>query len=354
LEPDEPPLLEPDDPPLFDADEPPLLDPDEPPLFDADEPPLLAPDDPPLFEPEEPPLLEADDPPLLEPDDPPLLEADAPPLLAPDDPPLFEPDEPPLLRDEADPPLFEPPDADEPPLRVDDEPPPEPLDFDPDERALLPLDRVLLLPPPLRVELELLFFPPVAARAAAAPSAAPAAAPAAVATGFLRRDVLRCSLSPRPALKPTVVRSGILISVPVRGLRPLRAARVRRVNFPNPGMDSDPAAWTASEMAPDAVSKIASTTRAAAALVSSAFSATASMNSDLFMLRSPDWRFTRRGPSAPRSPHANSVPPGFARHDQGSAGVLAGYGRLNPERNESTTFLAASAACPNVSLALSL
>jgi hypothetical protein len=310
--------------PLFEPDEPPLLEPDEPPLLEPDEPPLLEPDEPPLFEPE-------DDPPLFEPeDDPPLL------LRDDADPPLFEP----LLRVDDEPPLFEPL------LRVEDEPPP---DFDPDERELPlpdfdPDDRELLLPPPFEV----------AARAAAAPTAAPAAAPAAVASGFLRRDVLRCSLSPRPALKPTVVRSGILISVPVRGLRPLRAARVRRVNFPNPGMDSDPAAWTASEMAPDAVSKIASTTRAAAALVSSAFSATASMNSDLFMLRSPDWRFTRRGPSAPRSPHANSVPPGFARHDQGSAGVVPGYGRLNPERNESTTFFAASAAWPKVSLALSL
>jgi hypothetical protein len=241
------PLFEPDD---FEPD----LEPDE--LLEPDEPPLLAPDEPLLFEPDEPPLLEPDDPPLFEPEDEPPLR-----LLPP-------PDDPPLLRDEADPPLFEPllrveddPPLFEPLLRVDDEPPP---DFDPDERELPPLFEV-------------------AARAAAAPTAAPAAAPAAVARGFLRRDVLRCSLSPRPALKPTVVRSGILISVPVRGLRPLRAARVRRVNFPNPGMDSDPAAWTASEMAPDAVSKIASTTRAAAALVSSAFSATVSMNSDLFM-----------------------------------------------------------------------
>jgi hypothetical protein len=196
---------------------------------------------------------------LLPPDDEPLLRDDAdPPLLRVDDPPLFDPEE--------DPPLFDP--EDDPPL------------FDPPLLLLAPLLRDDVDPP---LDPELLFLPPLAARAAAAPTAAPAAAPAAVAIGFLRRDVLRCSLRPRPALKPTVVRSGILISVPVRGLRPLRAARVRRVNFPNPGMDSDPAACTASEMAPDAVSKIASTTRAAAALVSSAFSATVSMNSDLFM-----------------------------------------------------------------------
>jgi hypothetical protein len=294
-----PPPFEPDEPPLFD---PPLF---APPLF---APPLFA---PPLFAADEPPLFAADEPPPREPAellfaavprdaaDPPLFAA----LLRVDDPPLFAPPE--LLA----PALFAPPEDDFAP----------PLDRDVDARALPPPDRV---PPPLeRDEVELVFFPPVAARAAAAPTAAPAAAPAAVASGFLRREVLRFSFSPRPALKPTVVRSGILISVPVRGLRPLRAARVRRVNFPNPGMDSDPAACTASEMAPDAVSKIASTTRAAAALVSSAFSATASMNSDLFMFRSPDRRFTRRGPSAPRSPHANSVPPRFARCDQGSAAV---------------------------------
>jgi len=279
-----PPLLEPDEA-LFEPDElPPLFDPDEPPLFDPDEPPLLLPPD------DEPLLRDDADPPLFAA----LLRVDEPPLFAPDElPPLFEPDDdPPLL-------LLAPP-------RLDDDPldPPEPLPPDRDDD-----------------EVDVDVFLPEAARAAAAPTAAPAAAPAAVAIGFLRREVLRCSFSPRPALKPTVVRSGILISVPVRGLRPLRAARVRRVNFPNPGMDSDPAACTASEMAPDAVSKIASTTRAAAALVSSAFSATVSMNSDLFMFRSPDRRFTRRGPSAPRTPHANSVPHRYARSDQGSARV---------------------------------
>jgi hypothetical protein len=183
-----------------------------------------------------------------------LLRVDMPALLAP---PLFAP------RDAAEPVLLEPP-----------------LKREADACAVAPPGRVLLVPPLARVEVErvVVFLP----RAVVAPTAAPVVA---VATGAVRRDVLRCSLSPRPALKPTVVRSGILISVLVRGLRPLRAARVRRVNFPNPGMDSDPAACTASEMAPDAVSKIASTTRAAAALVSSAFSATALMNSDLFMER---------------------------------------------------------------------
>jgi len=285
------------DPALFD---PPLLE------------PLLLDDDPPLFE-EDPPLLEEDDPPLLEEDDPPLFD-DEPP----DDPPLFDDEPPPLLE----------------PLLLDDEPPPlllDPLLLDPllfdDEPPLFdavlrePDDEPpLLLLPLLRDEDEPLVVPPerdedlreppdrLAAPAAAAPSAAPAAAPAAVASGDLRREVLRCSFSPRPALKLTVVRSGILISVPVRGLRPVREARVRRVNFPKPGMDSDPAACTASEMAPDAVSKIASTTRAAAALVSSALSATASMNSDLFMIGSPSGAEVRRGPSAPNTPHARSVP----------------------------------------------
>jgi hypothetical protein len=151
-------------------------------------------------------------------------------------------------------------------------------------RAVLPLFAVLLLAV-LRVPLEaapdLAAVPPLRAVLARVPPALPRAAPF---SGALRRLVLRCSFSPRPALKPTVVRSGILISEPVRGLRPLRAARVRRVNLPKPGIDSEPAAWTASEIAPEAVSKIASTTRAAAALVSSALSATMSMNSDLFMI----------------------------------------------------------------------
>jgi len=221
-------------------------------------------------------------------DDPPLLLA---PLLLFDDelPPLDlePPDDDPLdfdavLRD--DPPDELPPLDLEAPLDFDDEPPLRELD----PLDLLPLfdpllDEPLLLPPLLVPRDDVLERPRVAALAAAAPSAAPAAAPAAVVSGFLRRLVLRCSFSPRPALNATVVRSGMLISAPVRGLRPERAVRVRLVNLPKPGMDSDPAACTASEMAPPAVSKIASTTRAAAARVSSAFSATMSTKSDLFM-----------------------------------------------------------------------
>jgi hypothetical protein len=276
-------------PPLF---EPPLL---EPLLLELLPPPPLLPSE--LFPPREavdpllPPLRELLLPPLFDPlfpllldppdDDPPLLRADddfdeLPPLLLEPlldlDPPDFDPldlepldleplDDPPLfdaLR-EVLPPLLDPLLRDEPPLL----------------EVLPPRE----LPPLLLLERE----PRVAAFAAAAPSAAPAAAPAAVVSGFLRRLVLRCSFKPRPALKATVVRSGMLISAPVRGFRPERAVRVRLVNFPNPGMDSDPAACTASEMAPPAVSKIASTTRAAAARVSSAFSATMSTKSDLFM-----------------------------------------------------------------------
>jgi hypothetical protein len=232
------------DPPLLEEDE------DEPPLFD---PPLLEEDEdePPLFD----PLLRDDDEPL----DPPELrdeddEDELPPLLEP----LLRDDDPPLLFDAV---LR---DGDDPPLLF------EAVLRDDDERELPPDDEPDVL--------------------------------------VLRREVLRCSFRPRPALKLTVVRSGMRISVPVRGLRPVRAARVRRVNFPKPGMDSDPAACTASEMAPDAVSKMASTTRAAAALVSSAFSATASMNSDLFMFGSPSGAMMRRGPSAPHTHDANSVP----------------------------------------------
>src|SRR5205085_127728 len=139
-----------------------------------------------------------------------------PELLLPEEPPLFEA----VLRDEL------PPDDDLDAVPRDDEPPLlfDPLLFDP-----LLLDAPLLDAPPRELvpllldDDEVLREPRVAALAAAAPSAAPAAAPAAAASGLLRRLVLRCSFSPRPALKPTVVRSGILISVPVRGLRPVRA-----------------------------------------------------------------------------------------------------------------------------------
>ncbi|HEX8905795.1 MAG TPA: hypothetical protein VF771_13175 [Longimicrobiaceae bacterium] len=350
---EEPPLFEP--PPLREPDdEPPLrdeLDPLLPPLRD-DEPldPLEPPRDelPPLFEPPELPRDDEDDDELFDP----LLRDEEDPLLPPplfdeelrdDEPPLLPPplfddelrdEEPPLLfddelRDDDEPPLLPPPLFDD-ELRDEDEREEPPLERDE------PLEREALLP---------------AAFAAAAPSAAPAAAPAAVAT--LRREVLRFSFSPRPALKPTVVRSGILISVPVRGLRPVRAARVRLVNFPKPGMDSDPAACTASEMAPVAVSKMASTTRAAAALVSSALSATASMNSDLFMFGSPSGAEVRRGPSAPNTHDATSVPLPLGSTLNRLASP-ARYPWLNPVRKPSITLRAASAACPKVSLALSL
>jgi hypothetical protein len=353
LLPDEPPLLL-DEPPLL-LDEPPLLL-DEPPLL-LDEPPLLL-DEPPDDEP--PPLLE-----LLPPALPPLREDEPPddelPLLLETAPRDDEPpeDEPPLLleavpRDEPPPLLAVLPRVDDPP---DDAPP-----------LLLPLLRVDELPdedpPPLFAELPRavppLFAddvvprePRLAALAAAAPSAAPAAAPAAVVSGLLRRLVLRCSLSPRPALKPTVVRSGILISVPVRGLRPVRAERVRRVNFPKPGMDSDPAACTASEMAPDAVSKIASTTRAAAALVSSALSATMSTKSDLFMCPlSRSAVFAARPVRASRPLTQHRYRTIKKLQGIGSHWTLA-YPRPNPERKPSTILRALSAASPKVSLAVS-
>jgi hypothetical protein len=337
-------------------------------LFD---PELLLPDD--LLPDDEPLLLAPDDEPPLLLDDPPLLLELLPPLLLLDEPPpLLEalpPDELPLLleavlRDD------EPPE-DEPPLLLEAVLLAAVL-FAPllllDEPLLAPLLRVDVLPddPPLLLELlprvlvpllldddEVLREPRVAALAAAAPSAAPAAAPAAAASGLLRRLVLRCSFSPRPALKPTVVRSGILISVPVRGLRPVRAERVRRVNFPKPGMDSDPAACTASEMAPDAVSKIASTTRAAAALVSSALSATMSTKSDLFMCP-----LSRSAVFAARPVRAEWP---LTQHRYRTIKKLQGIGshwtpaypRPNPERKPSTILRAFSAASPKVSLAVS-
>jgi len=305
--------------------------------------PLLLLDDPLLLELLPPLLLLDEPPPLLEPpprdDEPPdelplLFEAELfePELLEPEllDAVLFAP----LLRVE-EPLLFVP-------LLLLDDPP---LLFEPP-----PLERVLV---PLLLLLDVLREPRVAAFAAAAPSAAPAAAPAAVVSGFLRRLVLRCSLSPRPALKPTVVRSGILISVPVRGLRPVRAERVRLVNFPKPGMDSDPAACTASEMAPDAVSKIASTTRAAAALVSSALSATMSTKSDLFMCplsRSAVFAARPLRAEWPLTQHRYRT----IKKLQGiGSHWTAGYPRPNPERKPSTILRAFSAASPKVSLAVS-
>ena len=308
LLPDEPLLLL--DEPLLLLDEPPLLLELLPPLLLLDEPPLLL-----------EPLLLLEDPLLLEP--PLLLLLDEPPLLL--EAVLFAA----LLR------------VEEPLLLLDD--PPLLLELPPLERVLVPL---LLLD-------EVVREPRVAAFAAAAPSAAPAAAPAAVVSGLLRRLVLRCSLSPRPALKPTVVRSGILISVPVRGLRPVRAERVRLVNFPKPGMDSDPAACTASEIAPDAVSKIASTTRAAAALVSSALSATMSTKSDLFMCP-----LSRSAVFAARPVRAEWP---LTQHRYRTIKKLQGIGshwtpvypRPNPERKPSTILRALSAASPKVSLAVS-
>jgi hypothetical protein len=277
-----------------------------------------------------------DDPPELLP--PPRDEDELPELLLPllllDDPPELLPP----LRDED-----ELPELLLPLLLLDELPPLL-------REVLPPLDPPLRELPPLL----LLREPLVAALAAAAPSAAPAAAPAAVVSGDLRRLVLRCSFRPRPALNATVVRSGILISAPVRGFRPLRAERVRLVNFPNPGMDSDPAACTASEMAPDAVSKIASTTRAAAALVSSAFSATLSTKSDLFMCPlSRSAVVGMRGPSAPTG-RSRNIDTARSRSYKGSArNGHPLYPRLNPARKPSTIFRAFSAASPNASLAVS-
>jgi hypothetical protein len=77
-----------------------------------------------------------------------------------------------------------------------------------------------------------------------------------------------------PAENEMVLRSGIWISAPVRGLRPVRAARVFLLNLPNPGMETSPSECTAPEMAPSAVSKMASTARCAAALLNWALSAT--------------------------------------------------------------------------------
>jgi hypothetical protein len=304
-----------------------------PPLL-ADEPLLL----PPLF---------ADD--VLEVDrldeEPPLL---PPPLLPRDELPVSDeraaPERDELLRAllVVDPALALVPPEDE---RDDDEPPLLPREAV--ERAVPPEL------PPLLLRDEAAREPPRDEPPELPPLLRDEREPLSAVSGVFRREVLRFSFRPRPALKPMVVRSGILISAPVRGLRPVRAARVRLVNFPNPGIDSDPAACTASAMAPDAVSKIASTTRAAAARVSSARSATASMNSDLFM--SP---LSGMGGSdgAARPRRERDTQTRFHRLLGGNWNRLAparAHPRPNPERNESTTFRAASAAWPKLSLALS-
>lgn len=85
------------------------------------------------------------------------------------------------------------------------------------------------------------------------------------------------------AAKETTVLAGMSISRPVCGLRPLRAARSFDRNLPKPGIETCFPACTASAIAPLLASKIASKTRAAAALLVCVFSAIRSMRSALFI-----------------------------------------------------------------------
>ncbi|CAA9327636.1 MAG: hypothetical protein AVDCRST_MAG89-1979 [uncultured Gemmatimonadetes bacterium] len=189
-----------------------------------------------------------------------------------------------------------------PPLRAD-----EPLlpDF--------PLLDVSLELADLRAPLD--FFAAVPERdagVAVAPSTAPATAPAMAPTSaFFLRELVAPDLSADPAVKPTEVFSGMEIVVPVRGFRPVRAARVRRVNLPKPGIWKLPAEWTTCEMAPVAVSKIASITRSASARDSPALSATRSTNSFLAMMLAPllRWREPPEGaePAAPQPTRCKAV-----------------------------------------------
>jgi len=70
---------------------------------------------------------------------------------------------------------------------------------------------------------------------------------------------------------------------PVRGLRPLRATRLRTANFPNPAMAAGWSRASASAMA----EKTASTIRSAAALVEEVSAATCETSSASFMVSSP-------------------------------------------------------------------
>src|SRR5690606_16342402 len=87
------------------------------------------------------------------------------------------------------------------------------------------------------------------------------------------------SLSALPALKPGFIEAAILISSPVRGLRPVRAARLRTSKVPKPTRVTLSPFFRALVM----VAMTASTARPASARDRSAAPATASMNSALFI-----------------------------------------------------------------------
>src|ERR1700722_1339055 len=86
------------------------------------------------------------------------------------------------------------------------------------------------------------------------------------------------SFKPFPALKRTVVDSGIAISSPVRGLRPVLAFRTAATKVPKPTSRTSSFCFSAPLMAPNT----ASTTSPALARERSVPSATAATRSNLF------------------------------------------------------------------------
>src|SRR5512135_2623015 len=87
------------------------------------------------------------------------------------------------------------------------------------------------------------------------------------------------ALKPAPAVKRGTVVAAILISLPVCGLRPVRAARLADLKVPKPTRVTESPLETALTTA----SRMASSARPAAALLMSASAAATSINSDLFM-----------------------------------------------------------------------
>src|SRR5690554_541899 len=97
---------------------------------------------------------------------------------------------------------------------------------------------------------------------------------------------LTASFRALPALKPGTLEAAILISAPVCGLRPVRAARSFTEKVPKPIRVT----WSPFFRAPVMELVIASNARPAAALEISADSAIASISSDLFTLNPFDFR----------------------------------------------------------------
>jgi hypothetical protein len=90
------------------------------------------------------------------------------------------------------------------------------------------------------------------------------------------------SVNPLPLRNAGLLEAAILISLPVRGLRPVRASRCFASKLPNPVICTLSPPRRASAIRPLSTEKSASTTREAWALVRSARLASCWTNSDLF------------------------------------------------------------------------